>query len=164
VRGNVETRLRKLDEGEFDAIALAAAGLMRLGMSERISVSLPTDMVLPAVAQGALILESRTDDQATRSLVAVLDDPNSRATVLAERAFLRRLEGGCQVPIAAHAVYEGGTAILLRGLVSSLDGTKVIRGEKIGTFNDPETIGLELAEELLGLGAAAILDEIQACS
>lgn len=162
VRGNVDTRLRKLDEGEFDAIALAAAGLTRLGMSERISVPLSTDVVLPAVAQGALILEARVADQATLEKVAVLDDAESRAAVFAERAFLRRLEGGCQVPIAAHAVCGEGDSITLRGLVGSLDGTKIIRGEKTGTRREAADLGLALAEELLERGAAPILDEIQA--
>ncbi|NJN65486.1 MAG: hydroxymethylbilane synthase [Chloroflexaceae bacterium] len=166
VRGNVDTRLRKLDDGEYDALILAFAGLERLGLAARCSQVLPPDTLLPAVAQGALIIETRRDDSRTLEMVAVLDDPTTRAAVLAERAFLRRLEGGCQVPIAAYATVptegEGGKRTLhLRGLVGSLDGREVVRGERDGTTDAPEAVGTALAEELLNRGARTILEEVR---
>lgn len=161
VRGNVDTRLRKLDSGEYDAILLAAAGLTRLGLADRISVPLPPETLLPAVAQGALIIETRAQDADTMSLLAVLDDPTTRAAVLAERAFLRRLEGGCQVPIAAYAQVDTNGNIHLRGLVGSLDGSTMIRGERHGTADNPDEIGTLLAEELLQRGAEPILAELR---
>lgn len=162
VRGNVDTRLSKLDSGQFDALVLAAAGLKRLGLEERASVLLPTDVLLPAVAQGALIIEARADDAATLERLAVLNDSQSRAAVLAERAFLHRLEGGCQVPIAAHAtINESGHEIHLRGLVGSLDGTRVLRGERVGGVDDATTLGRTLADELLHQGAEDILAELR---
>lgn len=161
VRGNVDTRLNKLDSGEFDAIILASAGLERLGLGERRSLFLSSDDILPAVAQGALIIEARADDARVHALLSFLDDPDTRTAVLAERAFLRRLEGGCQVPIAAYAQIEPDGAVRLRGLVGSLDGTIIIRGERTGSASDAETIGTDLAEELLGRGADRILEAIQ---
>lgn len=166
VRGNVDTRLRKLDDGEYDALILAFAGLERLGLAERCSQVLPPEILLPAVAQGALIIETRRDDPRTLEMVAVLDDPATRAAVLAERAFLRCLEGGCQVPIAAYATVptegEGGKRTLhLRGLVGSLDGREIVRGEQDGTTNAPEEVGTALAEELLSRGARRILEEVR---
>lgn len=160
VRGNVDTRLRKLDDGEYDAIILAAAGLDRLGMSERISLHLPTDILLPAVAQGALIIESRSEDTRIINILSVLNDAESRSAVLTERAFLHRLEGGCQVPIGAYAQVEGQT-ITLRGLVGSLDGTTVIRSEQTGTVGNEAELGVALAEELLQKGAEPILADLR---
>jgi hydroxymethylbilane synthase len=160
VRGNVDTRLRKLDEGEYDALVLAAAGLTRLGLADRISLALPSDVLLPAVAQGALAIEARHDDESTLELLAALDDPDTRTAVLAERACLRRLEGGCQVPIAAHAeVQPGSNSFRLRGLVGALDGSQMIRAEREGSRDDPESAGLALADELLDMGAADVLAE-----
>lgn len=166
VRGNVDTRLAKLDEGQFDAIILAAAGLTRLGLSQRISYALPPNVMLPAVSQGTLAIEARTNDAATLALLAVLDDPVTRVATLAERAFLRHLEGGCQVPIAAHAVVDmpvgtSGGSCRLYGIVGSLDGQVVIRGERVAGTDAPETLGVALAEELLSQGAADVLAELR---
>ncbi len=158
VRGNVGTRLRKLDEGLYDALLLAAAGLLRLGLGERISRYLDPTTMLPAVAQGALAVETRADDSTTRNLLAALDDPATRAAVLAERACLRRLEGGCQVPIAAHAELQPSGALWLRGLVAALDGSALVQREDTGSSADPEALGSALAEDLLRSGAAPLLE------
>lgn len=185
VRGNVDTRLRKLLEGQYDALILAAAGLGRLGIwdwgvpqeggADEASaaaqfpitvIPIPATVMLPAVAQGALAIEARADDPATLQLLAVLDDPATRAAALAERAFLRRLEGGCQVPIAAFAERIAGEAgapdLRLAGLVGSLDGATMVRDTLLGSSADPETIGTTLAEQLLARGADAILAELRA--
>lgn len=169
VRGNVDTRLAKLDEGQFDAIILASAGLTRLGLSARISYPLPPEIMLPAVSQGTLAIEARADDAATLGLLAVLDDAATRVATLAERAFLRRLEGGCQVPIAAHAVvtlptHGSAGSCHLYGIVGSLDGQMVIRGERVAGTDDPEGLGVALAEELLDRGAADILADLRTLS
>ena len=159
VRGNVETRLRK-GETELDAVVLAYAGLLRLGLAGRASYVFDPAEMLPAVAQGALALEARADDAATLGRLARLEHLESRVRVEAERGFLKRLEGGCQVPLAGHAVVEGGR-VLLRGLVASLDGTRVVKGERSGPAADAARIGEALAEELLSKGAAAILKECE---
>jgi hydroxymethylbilane synthase len=160
VRGNVGTRLRKLDEGHFDALILASAGLLRLGLGERISAYLPPEVMLPAVAQGALAIEARADDHTTLELLAALDDRETRIAVLAERACLRRLEGGCQVPIAAHTeIQPNSQHFRLRGMVAALDGSSVVRDELVGDVNDPESAGIQLAESLLAAGAANLLAE-----
>ncbi|NJP04629.1 MAG: hydroxymethylbilane synthase [Chloroflexaceae bacterium] len=166
VRGNVETRLRKLDSGDYDALILAAAGLTRLGLQQRISLYIPADMLLPAVAQGALALEARADDTTTLERMAVLDDAETRVAVLAERAFLRKLEGGCQVPIAAYgelipAQDRKGTVLRLRGLVGSLDGTIMLRDELTGAADQAEQLGDHLAERLLDRGAADLVGAIK---
>ncbi len=155
VRGNVETRLRKAD-GELDAVVLAYAGLKRLGLADRVSYVFPPEEMLPAVAQGALAIEARGDDPETLRRLAPLDHLETRHRVLAERGLLRRLEGGCQVPIAAHATVSGGT-VALRALVASLDGAQVVRGERSGPVSRAEALGEALGEELLGKGAAEIL-------
>jgi hydroxymethylbilane synthase len=160
VRGNVDTRLNKLDAGQYDALMLAVAGLQRLGLTREKSYPLPTDLFYPAVAQGALAIEARADDTETLEAIATLNDNHTQAAVLAERAFLRMLEGGCQVPIAGHAIIQNNDTLHIRGLVGSLDGTRVVRGERTGPLADAERIGRELAEELLGRGAATILEEI----
>lgn len=168
VRGNVDTRLRKLDEGQYDALILAAAGLRRLGLGARISALIPPGAMLPAVTQGTLAIEARADDPATLTLLAPLDDARTRIAAETERAFLRRLEGGCQVPIAAYAqveVQDGPSAdwpVSLAGLVGSLDGTSIVRGSLTGSGADAEIIGVRLAEELLDAGAATILATIAA--
>ncbi len=163
VRGNVDTRLRKLDEGQYDALILAAAGLTRLGLGARITRSLPADVMIPAVAQGALAIEARVDDDATLGRLKALDHYATRVAVLAERAFLRRLEGGCQVPIAAYAILDEATsALTLNGLVGSLDGTTIIRDQRVGSVDDPESLGIALAEDLLVRGADHILADIRA--
>jgi hydroxymethylbilane synthase len=163
VRGNVDTRLRKLDEGQYDAIILATAGLSRLGLRQRISCPLPPEVMLPAVAQGTLAIEARSADSVTLDRLGVLDDPATRVAALTERAFLRRLEGGCQVPIAAHAALDAVQSGMLRlsGLVGALDGSVMVRGEKTGDADDPEGLGLALAEELLVRGAGDLLAAIR---
>jgi hydroxymethylbilane synthase len=160
VRGNVETRLRKASEG-LDAVVLAYAGLRRLGLAEHATYVFPAEEMLPAVAQGALALEARSDDPATLARLAPLNDEATRVRVEAERGLLRRLEGGCQVPIAAHATTADGT-VSLRALVASLDGTRVIRGERSGPAKDARAMGVALAEELLSKGAAEVLKECEA--
>jgi len=156
LRGNVQTRLGKLDAGEYDAIILATAGLLRLELEARIAERLPVEVSLPAIGQGAVGIECRADDAETLALLAPLHHPATATVVSAERAFNRRLEGGCQVPIAGHAVLEGDS-LWLRGLVGSPDGTTVIRGEVRGAAADAERLGVSLAEDLLGRGAGAIL-------
>jgi hydroxymethylbilane synthase len=158
-RGNLDTRIRKMEEGRFDAIILAAAGLRRLGWEAKITQILPTDISLPAIGQGALGIEIRGDDKETREAVSFLDDRKTSLAVRAERGFLKRLEGGCQVPIAAYGQTEGD-AILLEGLVGRPDGREIIRGSARGPVFDPEGLGVKLAEELLGRGAKRILDEV----
>ncbi|MCU0490851.1 MAG: hydroxymethylbilane synthase [Chloroflexaceae bacterium] len=197
VRGNVDTRLRKLAEGQYDALVLAAAGLIRLQIvdcrlqinHERLHAAIgdqhpelqvlpiPPEVMLPAVAQGALAIECRADDAETQRLLSVLDDGPTRVAVLAERAFLRRLEGGCQVPIAAYATLdrrpETGdrsqqnlrsqiSNLQLHGLVASLDGSHVVRGDTSGSPDEAERLGTALAERLLAEGAEQILAELRA--
>ena len=159
LRGNVDTRLRKLDAGEYDAILLAAAGLRRLGLEQRITEFLSYDVCLPAISQGALGLEGRADDRFVRELVLRLEDPSTRMAVTAERGFLERLEGGCQVPIAAHATVDDQT-MTLRGLIASVDGHRLIQGSSEGPIGDAKKIGVALAERLLSQGGREILREI----
>ncbi len=157
LRGNVDTRLRKLDEGQYDVIMLAAAGLRRLGWQERIRELVPAEIVCPAVGQGALAIETRADGGAAQSLVARLDHAPTRAAVTAERALLRTLGGGCQVPVGAYATIADGL-VHLRAVVASPDGTRLVRGELSGV--DPETTGAQLGEQLLSQGAREILAEV----
>ena len=159
LRGNVDTRLRKLQENQFDAIVLAASGLKRLGWDAHITECLPIDVCLPAIGQGALGIEGREDDAFVRSLLARLEHLPTRVTVTAERALLKRLEGGCQVPIAGHAVLEGEN-LTLDGLVVSLDGKRYVRYSLAGSMSEAESIGTTVAEELLARGAQPILQEI----
>lgn len=159
LRGNLDTRLRKLREGQFDAIVLAAAGLRRLAWTQHITEYLPTDISLPAIGQGALAIEGRRNDVHVRDLLSRLDHPPTRTTVLAERALLHRLEGGCQVPIAAHAVLDGDR-LRLDGLIASIDGTRIIRETVQGSAADPERLGIQLANQLLGQGGDVILKAI----
>jgi hydroxymethylbilane synthase len=156
VRGNVETRLRKLDEGKYDAIVLAAAGLHRLGYANRITEHLNEQLMLPAVGQGALAVESREDDSATAEIIRALDHQPTRLACAAERAFLKGLGGGCLVPIAANAKIASDK-MTLNGLVARPDGSESIRGEQSGSPNDAELIGRQLAEDLLARGAGRIL-------
>ena len=156
LRGNVNTRLRKLDEGEYDAIILAAAGLIRLGFRDRIRAFLAPEQSLPAIGQGAVGIECRADDERVNALIAPLHDERTAARVRAERAMNHRLEGGCQVPIAGHALLDGDR-LWLRGLVGSVDGEVIIRGEIRGAAADAETLGVTLAERLLADGADEIL-------
>jgi len=159
LRGNLDTRIRKMEEGQYDAIILAAAGLRRLGWDGKIRQYLPAELSIPAIGQGALGIEIRRDDARTREAVAFLDDRETSLAVRAERGFLKRLEGGCQVPIAAYATVSGGT-VTLAGLVGRPDGTEILRGERSGAAADPEAIGVSLAEELLARGGKRILDEV----
>lgn len=159
LRGNLDTRLRKLREGQFDAIVLAAAGLRRLGWEAEITEYLPVHLSLPAIAQGALGIEARRDDTIVRELLSRFEDPSTRITVTAERALLHRLEGGCQVPIAAHAVLDGDI-MTLEGLVASVDGRRVIRHQIQGPATEAHQLGTMLAERLLAEGGDVILKEI----
>ncbi|MCL1035543.1 hydroxymethylbilane synthase [Shewanella corallii] len=159
LRGNVGTRLGKLDAGEYDAIILAAAGLIRLELNERIASFISEEESLPANGQGAVGIECRTDDERVKALLAPLEHKETRHRVLAERAMNTRLEGGCQVPIGAFATLEGDT-LHLRGLVGNPDGSEIIRGEVTGSSADFEQLGISLAEELLSKGAKTILDAV----
>ncbi len=158
IRGNVQTRLRKLDEGVdgMSATLLAVAGLTRLGLQERISDAFDEGVMIPAVGQGALAVQTRSSDSAVREIVARLDDADTRSAVLAERAFLARLEGGCQVPIAGHAVLTG-EELRLVGFVGTPDGSRALCQEITGPVEDAEALGETLAERLLSEGAAEIL-------
>ncbi|WP_312046342.1 hydroxymethylbilane synthase [Erwinia sp.] len=159
LRGNVGTRLSKLDAGEYDAIILAVAGLKRLGMGDRIRHAMPAEESLPAVGQGAVGIECRLDDAQTITLLAALNDEDTAVRVKAERAMNTRLEGGCQVPIGSFAELEGDE-LWLRGLVGSPDGRAMIRGERRGPREEAEKMGISLAEELLNNGAREILAEV----
>jgi hydroxymethylbilane synthase len=156
LRGNVNTRLAKLDAGEFDAIILAAAGLIRLGFVERIRNYISIEQSLPANGQGAVGIECRSADVALQALLAPLEHAQTRSAVLAERAMNRALQGGCQVPIGAFAVLEG-EQLWLRGLVGQLDGRTILRSEVRGHSADAELLGQQLAAALLAQGAGAIL-------
>jgi hydroxymethylbilane synthase len=159
LRGNVQTRLSKLDAGEFDAIILAAAGLLRMEMQDRLTAFIPAEQSLPAGGQGALGIEWRTDDSAVHELIKPLHDDITASCVLAERALNRRLQGGCQVPIACYAE-RTDDQLWLRGLVGSVDGTTVLRTENRGAAADAETLGIQAAEHLLEQGAGAILSAV----
>jgi hydroxymethylbilane synthase len=160
LRGNVNTRLAKLDAGDYDAIILASAGLKRLGFSGRIRYSIPDTISLPAVGQGALGIECRLNDKELLDMLAPLKDKDTWDRVVAERALNTRLEGGCQVPIAAYALLEDEHTLWLRGLVGAVDGTEVLRVEGRAPRSEGERLGRELAEDLLALGADKILAEI----
>ncbi len=159
LRGNVNTRLSKLDHGEYDAIILASAGLKRLGLADRITQQLPPEISLPAIGQGAIGIECRTNDSEINALVATLHDPETGVCVLAERAMNSRLNGGCQVPIAGFAQLHNGQ-IFMRGLIGRPDGRQLFRAEASDTPDRAEAIGLVIAEQLLAQGAASILDEL----
>ena len=161
LRGGVDTRLRRLDDGDFDAIVLAVSGLERGGHGTRVTEALDVTTMLPAAGQGALGIECRRGDARVEALVAPLACPRTTTCVLSERAFNRRLEGGCQVPIAAYATLDGG-ALTLRGLVASLDGTKVLRARVRGGAERAEGLGAEAAAVVLEQGAGEILSEIYA--
>ena len=164
VRGNVNTRLAKLDAGEYDAIILAAAGLERLGMSDRIHEIIPAEISLHAVGQGALGIECRSGDEDVLKIIKVIEDPDTRDCTLAERSFLRVLEGGCQIPIGVNSKIENGQLTLI-GMVASLDGKQLVKDSVTGDRQQAEEIGAQLAEKLKQQGAgeilAAILKEIE---
>jgi hydroxymethylbilane synthase len=157
LRGNVDTRLRKLEAGDYDAIILAAAGLNRLGKTQLVRQIVPAEVMTPAAGQGALGIEIRNGDSATRALLAFLDDNAARATTTCERALLNKLGGGCQVPIGAFAEVHG-TTIRLNGLVAHPDGTRVLRETREG--KDPIRLGEEVGEILLRRGGDVILEEV----
>ena len=158
IRGNLDTRLRKLDSGDFDAIVLAAAGLRRLGFDARITEAIDTADCVPAPGQGIIAIEIRSDDARTRALLAALDDAPATQALAAEREVVRALGGGCQMPIGTFATVDGGS-MTLAGIVTSLDGTRVVRSSASGTATSGRTLGTTVAGDLLRQGAAAILAE-----
>ncbi|MCS6841632.1 MAG: hydroxymethylbilane synthase [Roseiflexus sp.] len=155
LRGNVDTRLRKLREGQYDAIVLAAAGLKRLGLEDVITELIEPDVLIPAVGQGIIGVEARAGDDEVLRLLAPLDDPAARAAITAERAFLARIGGGCQVPVGALAHFKGDE-LLLYGMIGARDG-RMVRGMRSGPASDPAGLGSALAEELLNSGGQALL-------
>lgn len=157
LRGNVDTRIRKLDEGQYDAVILASAGLVRLGLQDRISARVAISEMLPAVGQGAIAIETRTDNEFANQTIAQLDHRETRLACLAERAFLRGLGGGCQFPIAAHAVLDGD-ALQLDGLVARPDGSRILRDYLSGSSSDAEALGSALAGQLIQRGANSLLN------
>lgn len=159
LRGNVDTRLRKLSEGQYDAIVLAAAGVKRLGLADNVTEYLGTEITLPAIAQGAVGIECRENDAETNALIAPLNHHETWINVSAERAFLATLEGGCQVPIAGFAENDGAQ-VSMRGLVGSLDGKTLLRAEDYGAVENAAALGVKLANELLDKGAREILAEV----
>lgn len=159
LRGNVNSRLAKLDDDQYDAIILAAAGLKRLGMGDRIALEIPPEISLPAVGQGAVGIECRSDDESTLALLAPLNHRDTWIRVAAERAMNNRLQGGCQVPIAGYSELHGDQ-IRLRGLVGEPDGSLVVRDAVTGAVENAEQLGHELAEHLLEQGAKYILDKL----
>ena len=160
LRGNVNTRLRKLDDGEYDAVILASAGLIRLGFAARIRQRIDVTDSLPAGGQGAVGIELRADDAQAATLLAPLHHAATAQRVSAERAMNRRLQGGCQVPIACYADFTADGRLWLRGLVGSPDGSTVLRAEATGATHEAEALGVAVADDLLGQGAAAILAEV----
>ena len=159
IRGNVETRIRKLTEDNLDAVILAAAGMHRLGFTKQIGEYLPVYVSIPAIGQGALGIESRIDDISTNRLIDFFNHPETDWAVRAERAFLKRLEGGCQVPIACHGTVEG-ESLSLTGFVSDCEGVRCLKKTSTGSVHDAEKIGTSLGDDLLILGAGKILNEV----
>jgi len=159
LRGNIDTRLRKLDEGLYDAILLAGAGLNRMGLQARITTLLTSEQMLPAIGQGSLGIELRKDDRDLLEMLQFLHDPQTAVTIIAERAFLLRLEGGCQVPIGAHALLSGET-VSLTGLIAGVDGKHIIKETITGPAEQAGTLGTTLAETLLAKGGKALLDAV----
>jgi len=161
LRGNVGTRLAKLDAGEFDAIVLACAGLQRMELEPRIRQRIDPKLMVPAIAQGAMSIECRADDDDVRSLIIPLDDADSNICIRAERAFNRRLMGGCQVPIGGYAQVHG-SELRLRAMVGRPDGTELIYGEQRDSTGEAERLGTTLAEDMLARGAGQILKDYYA--
>lgn len=159
LRGNVDTRLRKLKDGQYDAIILAAAGVKRLGLAENITELIAPEISLPAIGQGALGIECRVDDRELNDMIAFFNHADTRVAVTGERALLRRLEGGCQVPIACYGEVRGGN-LQLTGLVGSVDGKRIIKDKINGPADQAEKLGVTLAEKLLSQGADVILREV----
>ena len=159
LRGNVGTRLSKLDNGDYDAIILASAGLIRLGLADRIASFIEVEQSLPAAGQGAVGIECRTDDVQVKQLLAPLADVETTCCVLAERAMNNRLQGGCQVPIGGYAVLQQGQ-LYLRALVGDVDGSQIIRAEGKSAVENADVLGVQIAEQLLAQGADKILQSI----
>ena len=160
LRGNLDTRLKKLETEGLDAIVLAAAGVKRLNLEHRITEYLESDIMLPAVGQGALCIEIRHNDLTIGPLLQALDDPHTRAVVLGERAFLNRLGGSCQVPIAGYGEIQDNT-FNLTGLVAEIDGSRIFKSMLTGAVNSSESVGIRLAEKLLSMGADKVLQKLQ---
>jgi hydroxymethylbilane synthase len=158
IRGNVDTRLKKLDDGEYDGLVLAAAGMRRLGAGDRISAALPFEICVPAPGQGVIAIEVRADDAATLDVVRRLHDRETGAALAAERALVATLGGGCQLPLGGIAVDDGGE-LDMQAAVMSLDGSRVIRAHRRGLCADPELLGRQVAKDLTGSGASEILEE-----
>jgi hydroxymethylbilane synthase len=158
IRGNIDTRLRKLDEGQYDAILLASAGLHRMGWQHRIAEVLDPQVMAPAVGQGALAIETRSADRSTRDMLSPLNHPPTAIATSAERALLRALGGGCQVPLGAHALVENGR-LRLSAVVISADGGRLVRAALEGPTDDPESLGRKAADELRAQGAAAMMED-----
>jgi len=163
LRGNIDTRLKKLDEGEYDAIVLAAAGVRRLGFENRISQYLEPEQVLPSVGQGALCIEIRIADPRIEAIVSHLNHAETNTVVSGERSFLHRLEGGCQIPIAAHG-HVVGKDFTLTGLVADLTGETIIKETITGPSEESVSLGIALADRLLARGAKTILDQVKEIS
>ena len=159
LRGNVDTRIKKLDSGEFDAIILAAAGLKRLGYNDRITEIMPPSLMLPAVGQGALAIEVLKSNDEICNILKFLDDVETRAAVSAERAFLKVVEGGCQVPVGVYAVVFG-SKVTVEAIIASIDGKNIVRDKITGTTDSAEQLGIELANRLLNAGGREILTTV----
>jgi len=163
IRGNVDTRLRKLDAGEFNAIVLAAAGMRRLGFGDRISAAIPFDACIPAPGQGIVAIEIREDDSTTAALLEAINDRAARISLDAERTVVAALGGGCQLPLGAISVHDRGS-VRLQAVVATPDGAEVIKREATGPSSDPVGLGRRVAEELAKAGAARILDAVRSAS
>jgi hydroxymethylbilane synthase len=161
IRGNVDTRLRKLDDGQFDALVLAAAGMRRLGFGPRITAAIPVDRCIPAPGQGIVAIEIRTDDDETRGAVAQIDDVHAATSLVAERTVVSALGGGCQLPLGAISVHENAGTLHLQAIVTSPDGRRVVKREARGRASDPAGLGRLVADGLAAGGAVAILDEVR---
>ncbi|MBE0506411.1 MAG: hydroxymethylbilane synthase [Marinospirillum sp.] len=159
LRGNLQTRIGKLDAGEYDAILLATSGMQRMGLGDRIRQEIPAEVSLPACGQGALGIELREGDEQSAALVAALNHTESETCVLAERAMNTRLKGGCQVPIGGYAIQQGDE-LWLRALVGEPEGSRVLRAEARGSAADPVALGIQVAEDLLAQGAGEILSQV----
>jgi hydroxymethylbilane synthase len=161
IRGNVDTRLRKLDEGQFRALVLAAAGMRRLGFGPRISAAVPLDRCIPAPGQGIVAIEIRADDGRTREAVAPIGDGPAFVSLMAERTVVSTLGGGCQLPLGAIALHEDGAGLHLQAIVTSPDGRRIVRRDARGQTGDPAGLGRRVADALAEGGAVAILDEVR---
>ena len=159
LRGNINTRLRKLKDGLYDAIILAHAGVKRLGWDDEVTEVMEPEVMLPAIGQGALGIEARVDDQTTLGRISFLNHPETSVCVTAERAFLKRLEGGCQVPVAAYATVRDGE-VSMKGLVAGVDGVKFILRKSNGSSSEADSLGRSLAEQILDAGGREILEEV----